>query len=174
MANRRPWLAVIAVLLAGSVLVAACHVEPRPPDTTATAGGTTAQMGIGSYCWDSRTFWGSVSGLCVDTAGLVTRGELTIGRGEVVSVSVPSTRSGLTRANVSSLEATGREQELEDGRIGWPDAFNSGPAAELPFEIHDGQIRIRPDLPAGRYILTVGMWFEHGGDVFYGVVLDVQ
>lgn len=68
-----------------------------PPPMTATGGGKTVEMGIGTHCWTNR---------CVDMVGPVTKGSLEVARGETVVVALPQGTPPLTEVHASAFEAT--------------------------------------------------------------------
>lgn len=132
-----------------------------PPDTTASSGGTTVEMGTGTYCWTN---------LCVDMIGPITRETLTIASGDEVIVEVPAGTPPLREVSVIAFPAA-EKQILDNGDTAWRPDFDKG--VTLVSERDEDAVRIDGMLEPGTYVLTVGMFFEPG-DVQYGVVLEVE
>ena len=132
-----------------------------PPGTTATAGSSTVEMGIGTYCWIT---------LCVDKIGPITRDTLTIASGDEVVVAVPEDSPTLNEVSVEAFLAA-NPQEFDNGDTVWqPDFSFDGTQSS---EWDQDEVRIPLSLEPGTYVLVVGMFFE-AGDVQYGVVLEVE
>jgi hypothetical protein len=165
---------ILAVLLCAVSLLACSDAEggsddtpiltDRPPDTTASAAGTTVDMGVGTYCW---------TGLCVDSIGPATRGKLTVRRGDEVTVAVPA---GGTLSEVQAYlwPASGPRANVQTGETVWSPAQVPNPFPKLPVRIDGGEVRVTVDAPAGQHVLVVGMWIANAGDAQYGVLIDVQ
>ena len=132
----------------------------EPPATTASAGGTAVEMGIGTYCWGN---------LCVDKIGSVTRGTLQIAAAEKIDVAIPGGAT-LRSFNATAFPA-GDSTTLQNGDKAWQLDFER--SVTLVSAHNGADVRIEGDLDPGTYVLTVGMFFE-SGDVQYGVVLEVQ
>jgi hypothetical protein len=132
-----------------------------PPDTTAFSGGTTVEMGVGTYCWTR---------LCVDKIGPITRDTLTIASGDEISVEVPDGTPSLREVSVIAFPAA-EPQQLDNGETAWRPDYDNG--VTLRSERDEDAVRIDGVLEPGTYVLTVGMFFD-AGDVQYGVVLEVQ
>jgi hypothetical protein len=141
-------------------IIAPAPTGDVPPDTTATSGGTTVGMGIGTYCWTTK---------CVDKIGVITRGTLTIASGDEVAVAVPSGAPALNSVSVFAFPAAD-PQPLDNGETAWRPDFDG---VMLTSELDEDVIRVGGTLEAGTYVLSVGMFFA-SGDVQYGVVLEVQ
>jgi hypothetical protein len=135
--------------------------DAEPPSTTASAGGTTVDMGIGSYCW---------SNACVDKIGPVTRGTLTIMSGDQVSVAFPDGAPALNSVSVSAYMA-GQSTDLGGGQTAWAPPLEE--SETLAYASEGSDLKIDASLDPGTYVLMVGMFFE-SGDVQYAVVLEVQ
>ena len=133
----------------------------EPPVTTATANGETVETGIGTYCWTT---------MCVDKIGVPTKGSLTVSRGDIVTIEIPEDAPALREAGANVFEAT-EPQRLDDGSEIWP--YPGAPGAEVASEVAGDTVEVVIDLEPGRYVLSVGMYFE-AGDVIYGVLVDVQ
>lgn len=133
----------------------------QPPATTASANGATVEMGIGTYCWTV---------MCVDKIGVPTKGTLTVNRGDTVSIAVPSDAPALREAGATVFEAT-QAQPLDDGSEIWP--YPGNPGEDIEVEVVGDTVEVTADLAPGRYVLSLGMYFETG-DVIYGVLLEVQ
>src|SRR3989304_2718370 len=84
---------------------------PRPPAATASAGGKSVEMGVGSYCWQTA---------CVDMIGHITHGTLSVARGARVSVAVPKGAGAVKEASVIALRAGGQPEKLDSGAEAWP------------------------------------------------------
>lgn len=136
-------------------------MRDSPPDTTASSGGETVEMGVGTYCWIN---------LCVDKIGPITRGALLIAPGDEVMVAIPDGTPPLREVSVIAFPAA-EPQELEDGDTAWRPDYETG--VTLVSERDEQELRIASTLEPGTYVLTVGMFFEPG-DVQYGVVLEVH
>ncbi len=132
-----------------------------PPGTTASANGETVEMGIGTYCWTR---------MCVDKLGVPTRGVLTVKRGDVVSAAVPEAIPARTNTGILLFEAT-QPLELSDGSRVWANPGNE--ELTVPFQATGEGVDVTMDVAPGQYVLVVALNFE-GGDVTYGVLLDVQ
>jgi hypothetical protein len=132
-----------------------------PPSTTATAGGKTVEMGVGTHCWTNR---------CVDMIGPVTKGTLQVARGETVVVALPQGTPALTEVHASAFEAT-TPAITNPGEEVWSHPPTGG--TELGTARDSTSIEVEVNLAPGKYVLTVGMYFERG-DISYGVVLDVR
>jgi hypothetical protein len=135
--------------------------DDSPPVTTASSGGQTVEMGVGSFCWTT---------LCVDKIGPITRGTLAISAAAEVVVAVPDSAPPLNSVSAVAFPAL-NPQELEGGETAWQPGFNA--SKMLNFELQDDEVRIDAALEPGTYVLNVGMFFE-GRDVQYGVVLEVE
>ena len=135
--------------------------DMQPPSTTASAGGTTVDMGIGSYCWGN---------VCVDKIGPVTRGTLTVVAGDLVSVAFPDGAPGLNAVSVSAY-AAGQSTDLGDGQTAWAPPLED--SQTLAYASEGPDLKIDASLEPGTYVLMVGMFFE-SGDVQYAVLLEVQ
>ena len=134
----------------------------EPPGTTVTAAGRSVEAGIGSYCWTS---------MCVDKIGPITRGRLEVDRGTVVSVALPRGVTALRSANVTAFPA-GASQDVGNGNTAWQPDFERG--TELPATISGPAVEFAAQLPAGPYVVSIGMFVASGGDVQYGVLLEVR
>ena len=135
---------------------------PRPPPATASAGGKSVEMGIGSYCWQTA---------CVDMIGHITNGTLTVSRGARVSVAVPKGAGEVKEASVIALRAGGQPEKLDSGEDAWP--ILEGDAVELTASVAGGEVTFTAALQPGRYVVSVLLVVAEG-DVSYGVVLSVQ
>jgi hypothetical protein len=132
-----------------------------PPETTISAGGNSAPMAVGSYCW---------AVLCVDKIGPITRATLQVASGDTVSIVVPPGTPRLNEVSVAAFPA-GQSQDVGGGETAWRPDFDR--AARLDASIAGSLIEFTADLPAGTYVLTAGMFFA-GRDAQYGVVLQVR
>jgi hypothetical protein len=135
--------------------------ESEPPGTTATANGETVDAGIGTFCWTL---------LCVDKIGVPTKGTLSVSAGDTVSVAIPQDGPALNGASAAVFAAVD-PQPLDDGSEIWP--YPGAPGEEVVSEATSGAVEVVVDLEPGQYVLSVFMTFE-GGDVVYGVLLDVE
>jgi hypothetical protein len=133
----------------------------EPPLTTASADGQSVEMGLGTYCWTL---------MCVDKIGVPTRGTLTVSPGDTISVAVPAGAPALREAVANTFTA-GAPQILDDGSEIWP--YPGSPGDQQAHSIAGDNVEVTVDLPPGRYVLAVGMFFE-SGDAVYGVLLEVQ
>ncbi|HEU0072818.1 MAG TPA: hypothetical protein VFS30_02315 [Dehalococcoidia bacterium] len=132
-----------------------------PPDTTASSGGMTVEMGVGTYCWTR---------LCVDKIGPITRDTLKVTPGDEISVEIPDGTPRLREVSVIAFPAA-EPQQLDNGETAWRADYDNG--VTLRWERDEDAVRIDGTLEPGTYVLTVGMFFEPG-DVQYGVVLEVE
>ena len=135
----------------------------RPPATTASSGGATAEMGIGTFCWTNA---------CVDYIGPITKGSLRVTNGAEVTVAVPAGLM-LTEVHASLWPATGA-QTINTGDTAWVPSQFPDDLPDLPATISGNEVRVRVSAPTGQHVLVVGMWFASGGDVQYSVVIDLQ
>jgi hypothetical protein len=133
----------------------------EPPATTASANGQTVETGLGTYCWTL---------MCVDKIGVPTKGTLTVSSGDTVSIAVPAAAPPLREAAANTFAAVDA-QKLDDGSEIWPYPGTTGDTQE--YAISGNEIDVMLDLPPGRYVLAVSMYFE-AGDAVYGVLLEVQ
>jgi hypothetical protein len=133
----------------------------EPPATTASANGQSVETGLGTYCWTL---------MCVDKIGVPTRGTLTVAAGDTVSVAVPPGAPALREAAANSFAAV-TPQPLDDGSEIWP--YPGAPGDDLAHTVAGDNVEVTVDLPPGRYVLAVSMFFETG-DVVYGVLLEVR
>jgi hypothetical protein len=133
----------------------------EPPSTTASANGQTVETGLGTYCWTL---------MCVDKIGVPTKGALTVSSGDTVSFAIPQGAPPLREAAANTFPAA-NAQKLDDGSEIWPYPGTTGEPQE--YAISGNEIDVMLDLPPGRYVLAVSMYFE-SGDAVYGVLLDVQ
>jgi hypothetical protein len=161
------------MLAATAIASLACYTEPEPPPTTASANDVTVEMGIGTYCWQTApNFWGSSSGMCADVFGVVTKAELDVYAGQEISIALPKSAGPLDKVYVTDGPAIdGRH--FEDRTV-WMQPFDPNDDHYLQAYVRPEEVRIPVELPAGKHVLQVGMWFTQYGDVFYGVVLNVQ
>jgi hypothetical protein len=132
-----------------------------PPGTTAAAGGSTVEMGVGTYCWTT---------MCVDKIGPITRDALSIASGDEVVVAVPDGVPVLNEVSVEAFPAA-NPQEFDNGDTAWRPDFNFD--GTMAYELDQDGVRIPVSLEPGTYVLVVGMYFQ-SGDVQYGVVLHVE
>ena len=130
------------------------------PGTTATANRATVEMGIGTHCWTR---------MCVDMIGPVTKGTLTVARGDSVQVAVPQGTPPLNDVSASAFRAT-TSTDLDSGAQAWSHGADS---RDLSTARDGSKVEIDVDLPPGTWILAVGMYFAQG-DISYGVVLEVR
>jgi len=135
---------------------------PRPPPATASAGGKSVEMGIGSYCWQTA---------CVDMIGHITHGTLSVARGARVSVAVPKGAGEVKEASVIALRAGGQPEKLDSGEEAWP--ILEGDALNLAATVAGGEVTFTAALQPGRYVVSVLVGVERG-DVSYGAVLSIQ
>jgi hypothetical protein len=133
----------------------------EPPGTTASAGGRSVEMGIGTYCWTR---------MCVDKIGPVTKATLSLARGDRVTVAVPSGTPNLREVSVTAFPA-GASSDLGNGETAWQPRFEAG--SELTPSVSGNSVRFTANLSPGKYVLVAGMFFE-AGDVQYAVVLEVR
>ena len=133
----------------------------QPPGTTASAAGRTVEMGIGTYCWTS---------MCVDKIGPVTRGTLQVSRGATVNVAIPQGAPPLTEVHASVFPA-GAPVSSSGGEEVWSHPPTDG--TTLSTARGATGVEVQVDVAPGKYVLTVGMFFQPG-DVAYGVVLEVR
>lgn len=134
---------------------------PNVPGTTAAAAGASVEMGVGSYCYALA---------CVDKIGVITKGTLRVKRGETVRVAIPK-GLGSKEAGVSAFPAIGDPFKLDGGEEAWPPA---GASTALKSTLARGQVSFTADLAPGLYVVSVFLRLEAGGDVSYGVLLQVQ
>ena len=133
----------------------------EPPVTTASANGQSVEMSIGTYCWTR---------MCVDKIGVPTQAILTLAAGDTVSVAIPGGAPPLREASANAFEAL-TSMPLDGGGEIWP--YPGAPGDDLDYAVTQDGVEVTVDLPPGRYVLAVGMFFE-SGDAIYGVLLDVQ
>ena len=150
-----------ATVAATPQVTPASPAADAPPSTTASAGGRTVEMGIGTYCWTQS---------CVDKIGPITKGRLDVNRRDRVRVAVPAGTPPLREVNVTAFPA-GVSQDLGNGETAWQPDYDKS-IELIPVRIGQG-IEFAADLPPGSYVVSVGMFFEPG-DVQYGVVLEVK
>jgi hypothetical protein len=131
------------------------------PGTTATASGKTVEMGIGTYCWTQ---------MCVDKIGPVSKGALDVSRGDLISVAIPQGAPPLREVHASAFAAS---SPTVSG--GGEDVWSQPPTGgtDLSTATDATSVEVQVDLAPGKYVLSVGMFFERG-DVAYGVVLNVR
>ena len=150
-----------ATVAATPEVTPASPASDAPPSTTASAGGRTVEMGIGTYCWTR---------ICVDALGPITKGRLDVSRRDRVIVAVPAGTPPLREVNVTAFPA-GASQDFGKGETAWQPDYDR--STDL-ISTRTGQtIEFTADLPPGSYVVSVGMFFEPG-DVQYGVVLEVK
>ena len=133
----------------------------EPPGTTASSGGTSVEMGVGTYCWTT---------MCVDKIGPITRGTLTVASGDEVVIAVPDGAPPLNEVSVQAFPAANPE-EFDNGETAWQPDFNFD--GTLTSKRDRDEVRVEATLEPGTWVLVVGMFFE-SGDVQYGVVLEVE
>jgi hypothetical protein len=146
---------------------AAARGFARPPDATASAGGSTVRLGIGTYCWSDPA-----GGLCVDAIGPVTASQpLTVARGEVITVMNPAA-APIREAAVDAWPAPAQPSATQtNGDLVWSLAPNTG--MRLQSTITASEVQFTADLPPGRHIVQVSLQFSPN-DVSYGLLLDVR
>ncbi len=134
----------------------------RPPQATATSGGTGVALGIGSYCWGS---------VCVDSVGVVVRPPaLSVARGATVRVANPAPGVQIKDANVQAWPQTGQPLVSSGGEEAWQVQASK---TALPATASPAAVEFAADLPPGRYIVAIFLAFDRG-DVTYGLVLEVR
>jgi hypothetical protein len=133
----------------------------QPPGTTASSGGTSVEMGVGTYCWTT---------MCVDKIGPITRGTLAIASGDEVVIAVPDGAPPLNEVNAQAFPAANPE-EFDNGETAWQPDFSFD--GTLTAERDGDEVRVEATLEPGTWVLVVGMFFK-GGDVQYSVVLEVE
>lgn len=143
-------------------------LSDEPPASTATANGVSVETGIGTYCWTR---------MCVDKIGVPTKGTLTVSRGDIVTIAVPPGIPTLREAAANTWQAVGAQQ-LDDGSTIWP--YPGSPGEPIAHGIAGNAVTVTVDLAPGTYVLAVSLYFEpvgtffNGGDVVYGVLLEVE
>ncbi len=145
---------------------------PRPPPATASAGGQTAAMGIGTYCWAEA---GKV-GLCLDAAGPVTSANpLQVARSAIVTVANPAGAT-VQRASVNVWPAPAQPSgSTRSGELTWnlaPNTSTTRPGVTA-VTITAAGVEFAANLDPGRYVVELRLFFA-AGDVSYGLLLEVR
>jgi hypothetical protein len=163
------------VLTIALVAFAACSEDAttsldQPPAATASSGAGNVALGLGSYCWKSGDL-----GLCADSPGIVTGTvDLAVGRGETVTfgVALAQTEFAVGDARIRPIEGEAAARG-EDWRMWTPtSAAWPGEWSTLELDSVDDGLRLTAPLPAGRYLVSLGLTFPQG-DALYGLILDV-
>jgi hypothetical protein len=148
---------------------AAQPVFARPPTATASAGGTSVTMGIGTYCWGAP----GQNGVCIDAAGPVTGvEELVVAAGSTVDVT-----TAFSGAEIEEAVASSTAIEALQGSSAGPNelVWNLRLTDSQQFTTTQQTTGVSFPAPAepGRYLVSLFLRPD-AGDVAYGVVLDVR
>lgn len=141
----------------------------EPPAGSASAGGASVALGLGSYCWTSP----AGPGLCADSVGVVTApGSLTVAAGGSVRLGGPLLAAAV---DMSSATAWARPDAPIASGGDWaawaPWGGSSGAVgATLALDLEGGALSA-PAAP-GRYLVSLSVSFPQG-DALYGLLIEV-
>jgi hypothetical protein len=139
----------------------------KPPPASATSGGTTVPLGLGTYCWSEP----GKSGVCADAIGPVTATQpLTVARGATITVANPVAGSAVNGATLTAWSGLG-SRPIQGTEQVW--LLNGGTSATLAASSNATGLTFSADLPPGRYVIDIGLTYPQGG-VSYGLLLDVR
>jgi hypothetical protein len=150
----------------------------RPPDLIVTAEDSSVTAGLGSFCY---------ANLCADTIGYITPAEVLRLDGDsfsamlesesIVELSVSATPEDALESQpvctvVDGIEPTGPICDSDQDQVAWTGAFDAGGELQASIDGSSINVDVSP-LEMGRYVVSLFVRFETGGDASYGVLLDV-
>ncbi len=141
----------------------------EPPGGSASAGGATVALGLGSYCWTPP----AGPGLCADAVGIVTApGSLAVAAGGSLGLGGPLLAATVEARSATAWPRPDAPVASGDDWAAWtPWSAGVGTTGEtLAVDLEAGT----PAAPAapGRYLVSLAVTFPQG-DALYGLLLDV-
>lgn len=143
---------------------------PEPPRAFASADSGNVELGIGSYCWPGSG--SGAPGACVDRPGVVTAATpLYVGAGGAISVAHPAPGTPIDEIVIRARLAPAGSEPLESGELLWPPG--AGSMVLAPSRRDDAILFVAPRDP-GTWLVELFLRFGGGGDVTYGLLLQVR
>ena len=148
------------------------HVTPAatssaPPPGAISDGARELPLGLGTYCWS-----GPSSGRCVDAVGTVTPDTpATLVSGAHLELVGDVTQGGrsLSIAEISIWRVEGDPVASGPGWQAW-----TPPQGGVSSLAVDGRgFTLPPELQPGRYVISIMVRAEPGGDATYGLLVEV-
>lgn len=138
-----------------------------PPPGAVSDGARSFPLGLGTYCWSGPT-----SGRCVDAVGIVTPdapATLVSGTRLELVGDVTETDGSLSIAGISIWRVDGDPVATGPGWQAWTPPERG--VSSLAVDGHS--LTLPPELQPGRYVISIMVLAEPGGDTTYGLLVEV-